>query len=321
MSFYPNQVSKQTFTVKSDIQEISLQEFLENIQVSTQTFTVKSNIQEISLQEFFENIIIETDLTKKGIISAKYQSFKKGYNIEEKTKKSKKKNSEKPTKKNFLNCVTMIVCLDKKINIKFFKNGVFQLTGCKNIDHVTESITIIRNTLFKVKNHFKFNHGDDDLVVYIKSAMRNIDFDLGYQINRFSFFDYLVNAYKNNDNIVIPDAVGNKMDTKIKIRLTQEEILSLPVVKFTFPFQQKTTLCFKDCVDIIEPEKNKTCYKSKDKFVSIFIFQNGKVLLSAADATIQHKYFDWFLTLIDKIKNDIKLVQNTKKTFYIKTSG
>ena len=100
MSFYPNQVSKQTFTVKSNIQEISLQEFSENVQVSTQTFTVKSNIQEISLQKFFENIIIETDLTKKGIFSAKYQSFKKGY-IEEKTKKSKKKIAKNPLKKIF----------------------------------------------------------------------------------------------------------------------------------------------------------------------------------------------------------------------------
>ena len=69
-------------------------------QVSTQTFTVKSNIQEISLQEFFKNIIIEPDLNKKGIISAKYQSSKKGY-IEEKIKKSKKNNSEKPIKKKF----------------------------------------------------------------------------------------------------------------------------------------------------------------------------------------------------------------------------
>lgn len=289
-------------------------------QVSTQTFTVKSNIQEISLHNFYENIITETDLTKKGILSAKYQSFKKGF-IEEKPKKSKKNTGEKPIKKNFLNCVTMIVFIDKKINIKFFKNGVFQLTGCKNINHVIESITIIRNTLFKVKDHFKFDHNSDDLIVYIKSAMRNIDFNLGYQINRFSFFDYLVNTYKNNDNVVIPDAVGNKMDTKIKIRLTQEEILTLPVVKFVFPSRQKTTLCFKDCVDIIEPEKNKTCYKPKDKFVSIFIFQNGKVLLSAADETLQHKYFDWFLALITNIENDIKLVQNAKKTFYIKTSG
>jgi TATA-box binding protein (TBP) (component of TFIID and TFIIIB) len=289
-------------------------------QVSTQTFTVKSNIQEISLQKFYENTIIETDLTKKGIYSAKYQSSKKGH-IEEKTKKSKKNTGEKPAKKNFLNCVTMIVFIDKKINIKFFKNGVFQLTGCKNVGHVTEAINIIRNTLFKVKNDFKFAHGDDDLVVYIKSAMRNIDFDLGYKINRFSFFDYLVNAYKNNDNIVIPDAVGNKMDIKIKIRLTQEEILSLPVVKYVFPSQQKITLCFKDCIDIIEPEKNNTSYKPKDKFVSIFIFQNGKVLLSAADEMIQHKYFDWFVSLITSIENDIKLVQNTKKTFYIKTAG
>lgn len=284
--------------------------------VSTQTFTVKSNIKEISLLKFYDQTIVETDSTEKGIQSVKYQALKKG-NIEEKTGKSKKNIEEKPIKKNFLNCVTMIVFVDKKINIKFFKNGVFQLTGCKNINHVIESITMIRNVLLKIKDEFKFDEGDDDLIVYIKSAMRNIDFDLGYQINRFSFFDYLVNTYKHDDNIVIPDAVGNKMDTKIKIRLTEEDILSLPVVKFVFPSREQTTLCYKDCIN----ETNKTpSSKPKDKFVSIFIFQNGKVLLSAADETIQSKYFDWFLSLIKNIENNIKLVQNTKQTFYTKTN-
>lgn len=281
--------------------------------VSTQTFTVKSNIKEISLLRFYENVVVEIDITKKGIHSVKYQDLKKGH-IEEKPKKTKKNIEEKPVKKNFLNCVTMIVFLDKKINIKFFKNGVFQLTGCKNIKHVISSITMIREVLLKIKENFKLEEGDDDLIVYIRSAMRNIDFDLGYQINRFYFFDYLVNAYKDDDNIVIPDAVGNKMDTKIKIRLTEEEILSLPVVKFVFPSRQKTVLSFKDCIDV-KPEKT----KPKDKFVSIFIFQNGKVLLSAADETIQDKYFIWFCSLIQNIENDIKLIQNTKKTFYIKT--
>jgi|LauGreDrversion4_2_1035121.scaffolds.fasta_scaffold12709_4 TATA-box binding protein (TBP) (component of TFIID and TFIIIB) len=283
--------------------------------ISTQTFTVKSNIQEISLMEFYEHIIVETDITKKGIQSVKYQNLKKGH-IEEKSKKFKKSNGEKYIKKNFLNCVTMIILLDKKINIKFFKNGVFQLTGCKNTNHVIKSITIIRTTLLKIKDHFKFEQGDNDLIVYIRSAMRNIDFDLGYQINRFSFFQYLVNTFKDNDNIVIPDAVGNKMDTKIKIRLTQEEILALPVVKLVFPSKQQTSLSFKDCLEL-KPESYKTSYKPKEKFVSIFVFQNGKVLLSAADETIQDKYFMWFLSLVDSIEDDIKLVKNEKKTFYI----
>jgi len=288
--------------------------------VSTQTFTVKSNIQEISLFQFFEHTNPETDITKKGIRSVKYQTYKKGY-IEEKCRKPKRNNSEeKPAKKNFLNCVTMIVFIDKKINIKFFKNGVFQLTGCKNVNHVTESITMIRNVLLQIKDHYKFDEGDTDLIVYIRSAMRNIDFDLGYQINRFSFFNYLVTTFKDDNNIVIPDAVGNKMDTKIKIRLTEEEILSLPVVKLVYPSMEKTTLCFADCIDI-KSENHKTGYKPKDKFVSIFIFQNGKVLLSATDETIQSKYFYWFLSLIQPIENDIKMAKSTKSTFYIRNKN
>lgn len=286
------------------------------IQVSTQTFTVKSNIQEISLLKFYDSVVVETDLTKKGIQFVKYQSLKKGF-ITEKTKKSKKDKGEKPVKKNFLNCVTMVAFVDKAINIKFFKNGVFQLTGCKHVNHAIESITIIRDTLLKITDHFRFDKGNDDLIVYITSAMRNIDFKLGYHINRFYFFDYLVNTYKDDDNIVIPDAVGNKTDTKIKIRLTESDILSLPNIKLVFPSREQT-IYYKDCIDESTKTSQKSASKQKDKFVTITTFQNGKILLSAADETVQSKYLEWFQSLIKNIENIIKLVKEDKHTFYIK---
>jgi hypothetical protein len=51
--------------------------------------------------------------------------------------------------------------------------------------------------------------------------------------------------------------------------------------------------------------------------VSISVFQNGKVLLSAMDASIQEKYYDWFTTLISKIEEVIKPPILPKKTFLV----
>ena len=58
--------------------------------VSTQTFTVKSNIQEIFLEHFYRNITTEDGTLTHGIHSAKYKNETKGQK-EEKIKKPKKK--------------------------------------------------------------------------------------------------------------------------------------------------------------------------------------------------------------------------------------
>jgi hypothetical protein len=302
--------------------------------VSTQTFTVKTNIQNIDLNKFYQLIFPEEKdinfeekkkikdenewLKMEGIIvHVKYQQMKKGNWFEKikDEKKKKKKNNEIPSKKNFLNCITMIICCNKFINIKFFKNGVLQLTGCKHINHVFICLTTIYKELIKSKDCFIFEKEATDIIFLIKSVMRNIDFDLGYKINRVAFSQKFVQICEKLENVIVPDNPGNKMDVRIKIRMTPEEIEKLPIIKFIFPSKKIEKLEYKDCIDIIEHDKKKLQSKIKDKFISIFVFQNGKVLLSASDEIIQKKYFEWFVKLISQIENDIKPPSITKKTF------
>jgi TATA-box binding protein (TBP) (component of TFIID and TFIIIB) len=302
-----------------------------DIPVSTQTFTVRSNIQHIELHRFYEELQPKDPESKNplsddgrraaAILSINYKDNKKGSDPE-KDKKVKKKRTikeQKKPKRNFLNCITLIIQIEKRINIKIFKNGVFQLTGCKNVDNVRRCLILILQELSKT-DCFKFTEGATNFDIYIISAMRNIDFDLGFKVNRTLLSDYLTYIYDEDDDVIIPDAIGNKMDVKVKLRMTRKELEHIPIIKLSYPSFKETTVLYKDCLNVIEPNKKKLENKLKDKFVTISVFQNGKVLLSAIDASIQEKYYDWFINLIKKIEDDIKPPQQAKKTFIVSKS-
>lgn len=288
-----------------------------NIPVSTQTFTVRSNIAHIELQNFYEllqptNIDANSqkDNNIGNIVCIKYKMLHKGEISEAKIKKRKTEDKSVTTnKKNFLNCVTLIIEIEKRINIKIFKNGVFQLTGCKNISNVKKCLHTILIELSKFSDCFKFNAQDTDFVIYIKSAMRNIDFDLGFKINRTLLATYL---FENTDYNVPPLTTTN-MGVKIKIPL--ENVETLPITKITYPSQNEEIILFKDCFDVIEPDAKKLKDKLKNKFISISIFQNGKVLMSGIDETFQEKYYIWLINLLETIKHQIVKPDLPLKTF------
>lgn len=296
-----------------------------DIPVSTQTFTVRSNIEHIELQNFYEllqptNVFDKVDgstdqndkIEKQGgsIVCIKYKTLYKGENCVAKVKKRKTAEiKNNPTKKNFLNCVTLIISIEKRINVKIFKNGVFQLTGCKNISNVKKCLHTILTELLRVPSCFKFNSTDTNFVIYIKSAMRNIDFDLGFKINRTSLATYLF----ENTNYNVPPLTTTNMGVKIKIPL--ENIEDLPITKITYPSRDEEIISFKNCFSVIEPDSKKLKDKLTNKFISISIFQNGKVLMSGIDETFQKKYYIWLVNLLQTIKHIIVNPDVPVKTF------
>lgn len=318
-----------------------------DIPVSTQTYTVRSNIRYIDLQRFYEELVpmdppggVNRGVNRgaheeAAIICIKYQQHKKGCDPVKDLKTKRKRTTLKDSsKRNFLNCITLIIQIEKRINIKIFKNGVFQLTGCKNIDNVRRCLKLILTELSRANERvlsqpisdaeqpvcFHLEEGFDGFVIYAKSAMRNIDFGLGFKVDRALLANMLTYIYKDDDSVIIPDAIGNKMDVKIKLRITREELEHLPVTKITNPTHDEPIeeeILYKKCLHIIEHDTKKIESKMRDKFVSFSIFQNGKVLLSAMDETIQKKYYEWFINLISEIKEAIKQTVLPKKTFLV----
>lgn len=279
-----------------------------NIPVSTQTFTVNSNIQYINLQDFY-NVLELISNSDGQILCVKYQKLQKGIENKKVLKRTKEPNIQ--TKRNFLNCITLIINIEKKINVKMFKNGVFQLTGCKNARNVKKCLDLITCELRKNKDCFIFNENDIDFIFYIRSAMRNVDFDVGFKIKKNELLKYL----ESNTTFIVPPPIGNKMDTKIRIPILREDIEKMLIIKLSYPEKSEEMLEFKTCFDIIEPDKKKLSNKLENKFVSITVFQNGKVLLSGIDESFQEKYYTWFVNLATEIRPLIENVVPKKISF------
>ena len=281
-----------------------------DIPVSTQTFTVKTNMFfTVDLEHLFNKMNLD-----EFIISIKYKTQIKG---EFKKKKTKKKTN---SKKNFLNCITVVVLFDKKINVKVFKNGVFQLTGCKNLHHAKQSIYYILQHISKCVNDSCVVEGDDsgdsgclsDVICDFKSAMRNIDFELGYKINR----EILAQQLDLNTNINIPPIICTNMGVKIKLPIN---LKTLPVYKMYFKdYPSHTEIEYIDCFDYLFGKKilDEDRDQKMNKFVSVSIFQNGKVTFSCADMIYQEQYFNWFMDIMKNIKPLIIKKDVEKKSFY-----
>lgn len=124
--------------------EFNLDNLPDDLRISTMTITCNLNTL-ISI----ENIGKYIDLNFGSIVCIKYGNNKIRTLI--KLKKVNKKSKKK--KKNFYNQASIVVDVKnkKRVNIKVFKNGAIQMTGCKNIENFIDAMTVLCNELTKKK--------------------------------------------------------------------------------------------------------------------------------------------------------------------------
>ena len=117
--------------------------------------------------------------------------------------KRKKKKTLAKSKKNFYNQVTIIVNYNEmcKFNVKLFKNGSLQLTGCKNISSVIWILSKLFDKLrepYITDNSETIRYAEPYIFMNIydlydlKIAMINSNFDIGFNIDREKLFTNLI---------------------------------------------------------------------------------------------------------------------------------
>lgn len=274
----------------------------EDLPVSTQTFIVKSNITLIRLNDLYDSLSIK----EPEIIMIKYRNNCKGHCM------LPIKNSIK----NFLNCVSISIVTDKKINVKIFNNGVFQMTGCKSINHVIFCMNILVRELLLVSNCYdKDDHLCDSssFIYYIVSAMRNIDFEIGFKIDRQALGTHL----SSNTKYSVPPMSSGYMGVKLKIPIDDSSIYSIKIRKIIHSLSSydESFVSYEDFYTNIYPNPKKL---KKKYFVSVSIFQNGKVLMSGADESLQKPYYEWLKQFTYNSRNIIGLNKSTQKEQYVK---
>lgn len=294
------------------------------IKVSTQTFIIHSNLDSINLSSLQEKIPLdvayedisddeeECGIEFPRIITVSYKGKDRG-------KPKKRKKIVTTEGKNFLNCVSFTVQIDpnKNINVKLFNNGVFQLTGCKSYSHAQKALVTVWKAIQKTPTVFQYKQGtrfpDSYMECYVVSAMRNVDFRLGFEIDREALGAHINN---NTDYKIVPIIQGF-MGVQLSIPI--KSVSDMIIHKISFPPDLGDEIEFLDekmrydaFWEIKPTEKIKA---QKEKSITIAVFQTGKVLISGIDEMYQEPVFQWFIKEIKSIQDSIMIKKEEPKTF------
>jgi TATA-box binding protein (TBP) (component of TFIID and TFIIIB) len=199
-------------------------------------------------------------LDQDDILCVKMNDEKNRTLIPEKKKNKREKKNAKPKKKvnHFYNQITVVIRIDSgtiqswddvhKINLKLFKNGSIQMSGCKTL----KSINIVLNKLLIKLKEVKARIEDNKIV-----EKKFIDKTELLGINNFKI-DMINSNYKVN------------------MQIDRSKLFSLLLKK---KIKASFEPCIRACVIIKQtPEID----NDEQKEISIFVFQKGNIIITGA---------------------------------------
>ena len=289
-----------------------------SIKVSTKTFTATSNLT-INIKELFENLPItpyvvipkrrgrkkkvevadpNKDIPFGSIITIKCEDKIRGVEL----KPSKKKQR----KKWFRNSITVIIVFDKPINFKVCRNGTFQMTGCKNHKHAELCIKYIWNYIKDNPTIYSFaNENDKSFQTLIIPSMRNIDFSLGFNVDRERLNLYMAN--EASSHCLLETSFGYT-GVNIKIPL-KSDITKMKIKKLSY--NEKTNEW--SLINTIYDEYlNKLSKRDRDtkikntRYNTFLVFHSGKVIMSGLISNFMKPVYEEFLEMIRTCYDEIE---------------
>lgn len=281
-----------------------------DIVVSTRTIIGTSNIN-INIEDVFNQLEVvhytvipkkrgrkkqvtvvnpNTHLKDGDIITLKYQNELKGVDLSKKKKK-------KINKKYFRNSLTVVMFLDNKfINFKISNNGKFQMTGCKFTDHAINCIKIFIDQI-------KHNYTKDIEVTFL-TVMTNIDFNLGFLVNRENLDIYINNFTEYNS--LLETSFGY---TGVNIKFPMEKDIDMDLEKIILSLSENkwnhTNTTYKKFVKTL-PIKDQEKHKNKKRYNTFLVFHSGNVIMSGMVSKYMENVYNNFVNIIKQNKDNIE---------------
>jgi TATA-box binding protein (TBP) (component of TFIID and TFIIIB) len=282
------------------------QRSFEDIKVSTKTFTAMTNMS-INLEKLFEAIPVvpyiivpkkrgrkkkvdthdpNKDIPVGSVITLKLEKNVKGVDL-----KKKKKETDP---KWFRNSLTVVIILDKHINFKVYKNGTFQMTGCMNKKHAELCVTHIWKHISEMQGDvFEITRGED-LEFLIIPAMRNIDFDLGFCVDREKLALFM--STQTDFHCLLETSFGY---TGVNIKIPLEYDIQTMMVKKVYTSGKSEMVPYTEYLDLL-PAKDKKAKISKDRYNTFLVFHSGKTILSGLKKSTTRETYYEFLQIMQK---------------------
>tara|TARA_Y100000389_G_scaffold201811_1_gene245419 strand:- start:770 stop:1723 length:954 start_codon:yes stop_codon:yes gene_type:complete len=284
------------------------------IPVSTKTYTAMTNLT-INIRELYEFLPItpytvipkKRGRKKKGskcnpnknvqpgsIITIKCEGEMRGVELNPKKKKAKKW---------FRNSITVVIIIDKPINFKVCRNGTFQMTGCKHHNHAEQCVKYLWNYIKDSPHLFTFTRLEPNLEVLFIPSMRNIDFSLGFLVDRSKLNKYM--SHQDKFHCLLETSFGYT-GVNIKIPL-KEDLEKMKIKKLIFSqneWTEKQTI-YQEYLDLLGKKERKAKLSNK-RYNTFLVFHSGSCIMSGLTREFMEPVYEYFINLIRKGYDEIE---------------
>ena len=243
-----------------------------------------------------EKKVIPPTFNDGDIITLKLGDKMKGVDL--KSKKKLKNNNY------FRNSITIVMsCQNKFINFKISKNGKFQFTGCKSDNQAHICLSFIVNLMLNHRKILSLPPSSNFEVIYL-TVMSNINFSLGFCINKENLDDY-INKHTNYYSL-LETTFGY---TGVNIKIPLPSLNNIPIKKMVLDRNTnewaQTNITYENYISILD-EKEKTKEKGKTHYNTFLVFQSGNVILSSPHKECMRETYHEFLSIIKTCRSTIE---------------
>lgn len=293
---FPNfddiKVSTKTIIAKTNM-TIDLKKLFDYLPITDYKVNPKKRGRKKKIEQIQEKIIIESG----SIITLKYENDVRGVEIK------KKKIDKKKKSKWFRNSFTVVMVIDNKpINFKICQNGMLQITGCKFDSQAEDCVKFIWYYIKEQLDIYKFTYGDFLDIMFIP-VMRNIDFSLGFNVDREKLAKYI--STQTQYHCLLETSFGyTGCNSKVPINI---DIRKMKIKKLSFlddNWVEKDSTYDEYLSKLTEKEINKKL--KKERFVTFLIFHSGKVIQSSINSEFGRDSYYYFLEIIKSAFDEIE---------------
>ena len=240
-----------------------------------------------------ENLLRNLNAPRGSIVRIEYKDGLKGFKI-------------KKGKRSFRNTLSMVLFIDKLINMKIPIKGKLQLTGCVNEQQAKECVRILYDTVLKYPQNndtYYINTIQDESDIMIKCVfkivMTNIIFHLGFNINRQALDEYMNSCTEYNSSLETSAGyTGVKIKKSFDIDNEGDVVTCLELN--TFNEWTEHTKPYKMYKSMLEKAKEKP---KKNTFL---VFHSGRAIMSGMKLKYMDNIYKEFNQIITEARDYIE---------------
>jgi hypothetical protein len=192
----------------------------------------------------------------------------------------------------------------KLINVKVSQNGRIQITGAKDTGNAEKCIEYLKQFVTESGSSkaLVMNGASKIPEVVLVSVMTNINFNVGFNVNRENLDEYI------NNNTPYYSLLETSFGyTGVNIKMQMDNMDEVPVRKMTFKDGKwsKGDITYKDYISTLsEDEQDKEALKIR--YCTFLCFQSGNVIQSSASKDCMRETFKEFMKIISDCKTQIE---------------